>query len=291
MRSDSSKSIVMRMKISEGECRSAERLHYHYEVEKELGDRLRKATKPDRARLYQSVYDELFSRVQDHPQVTAANKTPSKRKIVSQLRLVAPFLNRDAVFLEIGGGDCALSFEIAPLVEKAYGLEITDHLIPHPAPPNFQFVLSDGSSVGLPDDSVDVAFSFSVVEHVHPEDVIQHLAEVHRVLKPGGIYYSVTPNRLLGPHDISRYFDTVATGLHLKEYTIGELAELYRNAGFHEIWIEKSFKSHRVPVALPLMRAAEGIVGSLPWAARSFLGRSRRFFWAMEVSLAGRKHS
>jgi SAM-dependent methyltransferase len=134
-----------------------------------------------------------------------------------------------------------------------------------------------------------LAFSFSVVEHVHPEDVIQHLAEVHRVLKPGGIYYSVTPNRLLGPHDISRYFDTVATGLHLKEYTIGELAKLYRDTGFQEVWVEKSLKSLRVPVPVPAMRLAEGIVGSMPWAVRSRLGRSRRFFWAMEVSVAGRK--
>ncbi|HTB12878.1 MAG TPA: class I SAM-dependent methyltransferase [Bryobacteraceae bacterium] len=277
------------MKISEGESRSAERLFYHYEVEKELGDRLRKAAKPDRARMYQSVYDELFSRVPDHPQVTSATKAPNTKKIASQLRLIRPFLNRDTAFLEIGGGDCALSFQAAPLVNRAYGLEITDHLIPRPAPPNFEFVLSDGSSVGLPDNSIDLAFSFSVVEHVHPEDVIQHLAEVHRVLKPGGIYYSVTPNRLLGPHDISRYFDTVATGLHLKEYTIGELAKLYRDTGFQEVWVEKSLKSLRVPVPVPAMRLAEGIVGSMPWAVRSRLGRSRRFFWAMEVSVAGRK--
>jgi SAM-dependent methyltransferase len=280
---------ALRIKISKGECRSAQRLQYHYEVEKELGDRLRNAAKADRAGLYKSVYDELFRRVPDHPQVTAPNRTSHQKKVAGQLRLIEPFLNSSTAFLEIGGGDCALSFQVAPRVKMAYAAEITDQLISQPTLPNFQVILSDGSSICLPSDTIDLAFSFSVVEHVHPQDVIEHLAEVYRVLKPGGIYYSVTPNRLLGPHDISRYFDTFATGLHLKEYTIGELAKLYRNAGFREIWVEKNLKSRRVPVPLPVMRVAEGIVGSLPWAVRSFLGKSRRFFWAMEVGLAGKK--
>jgi SAM-dependent methyltransferase len=289
MRDASANNMTMRMKIPKSEARSAERLRFHYEVEKELGDRLRYADKSDRTRLYKSVYDELFRRVQDHPQVTAPNRISQKGKVASQVRLIEPFLNPNSAFLEIGGGDCALSFQVAPRVRMAYGLEITDHLIPQPAPPNFQLVLTDGSSIPLPADSVDVAFSFSVVEHIHPEDLIQQLVELHRVLKPGGTYYCVTPNRLLGPHDISCYFDTVATGLHLKEYTVGELAKLYRDAGFNEVWVEKKWKSHRVRVPVPAIRAAEGILGSLPWTARNRLGKSRLFFWALEVCLAGRK--
>jgi SAM-dependent methyltransferase len=280
----------MRINKPKDEYRSEERLHYHYEIEKDLGDRLRAAAKPDRARLYQTVYDELFRRVPDHPQVTAPNRISHERKIASQARLVEPFLNRNSVFLEIGGGDCALSFRVAPMVKAAYGLDITDRLVPSPAPPNFQLVLSeDGSSIDLPADAVDVAFSFSVVEHIHPDDVTQHLAEVYRVLKPAGIYYCITGNRLLGPHDISRYFDSVARGLHLKEYTVTELAKLYWDAGFRRLWVEKRWKSHRATVPVAAMRVAEVVLGSLPWAARHRLGRSRRFGWAMEVCLAGRK--
>lgn len=280
----------MRMKIPESECRSAERLRYHYEVEKELGDRLHNAAQPERARLYQSVYEELFRRVPDHPQVTAPDRTAHQVKVRSQLRLIKPFLNPRTVFLEIGGGDCALSFLVAPNVKQAYGLEITDHLVPQTVPPNFQLVLSDGSSIGIPSNTIDLAFSFSVVEHVHPDDLTQQLAEVHRILKPGGIYYCVTPNRLLGPHDISCYFDTEATGLHLKEYTVGNLAKLFRDAGFRELWVEKIWKSHRVSVPALAMRTVEWMLGALPWATRYRLARRRGVYWAMEVSLAGRKH-
>ncbi len=279
----------MRMKIPESEYRSAERLYYHYKVERELGDRLRNATKPERARLYRTVYDEMFRRVPDHPQVTAPDRPAHRLKAASQLRLIEPFLKPSTVFLEIGGGDCALSFLVAPRIKQAYGLEITDHLVPHTAPPNFQLVLSDGSSIPIPANTIDMAFSFSLIEHVHPDDIVQHLAEVHRVLKPGGIYYCVTPNRLLGPHDISRYFDTEATGFHLKEYTVGELSKLFRDAGFRGLWVEKNWRSHRVPVPAVAMRTAEGILGALPWPARYRLARVRRVYWAMEVGLAGRK--
>ena len=40
---------------------------------------------------------------------------------------------------------------------------------------------------------------------------------------------------MLGPGDISCYFDYVATGLHLKEYTFRELAELMKSTGFRSV--------------------------------------------------------
>src|SRR6478672_7533005 len=81
---------VMRIKIPSDECRPAERLRQHYEIEKELGARLRNAGKQERTRLYQTVYDELFQRVWDHPQVTAPNRASHQKKVASQARLVKP---------------------------------------------------------------------------------------------------------------------------------------------------------------------------------------------------------
>ena len=51
------------------DTRSPERLRLHYEVERELSDRLRAASAEERATLYGEVYDELFRRVEDHPQL------------------------------------------------------------------------------------------------------------------------------------------------------------------------------------------------------------------------------
>ena len=271
------------------ETRSPERLRYHYTVEKELADRLRNSSKSERAELYKTVYDELLQRVTDHPQLADSNIFSHEAKVANQVRLVEPLLNPDSTFLEIGGGDCALSSEIAARVKMAYALEITDRLVPKPMPRNFRLILSDGSLIGLPTATVDVAVSFSLVEHIHPDDVVEQLAEIHRVLKPGGIYYCVTPNRLFGPHDISGAFETVARGLHLVEYTNGDLARLFRNAGFERMSVDCHWGSRRLVVPIPAMRAAEFLLGLLPWNARIRLAANERFYCAMDVRLVGKK--
>lgn len=45
----------------------------------------------------------------------------------------------------------------------------------------------------------------------------------------------VTPNRVWGPHDISRYFDDEPGGLHLQEYGYSDLVSLFRPAGFARV--------------------------------------------------------
>ncbi|MFN3167562.1 MAG: methyltransferase domain-containing protein [Phycisphaeraceae bacterium] len=46
---------------------------------------------------------------------------------------------------------------------------------------------------GLPDNSVDVAYSFMVMEHVQDPDGF--LKELGRILKPGGVFVFATPNK------------------------------------------------------------------------------------------------
>jgi len=50
------------------ENRNIRQLREHYEIERELANRLRNASKEERVRLYASSYDELFLRVAHHPQ-------------------------------------------------------------------------------------------------------------------------------------------------------------------------------------------------------------------------------
>jgi hypothetical protein len=44
-------------------------LRQHYEVERELAVRLRSATREQRRSLYGSLYNELYQRVPQHPQL------------------------------------------------------------------------------------------------------------------------------------------------------------------------------------------------------------------------------
>jgi SAM-dependent methyltransferase len=270
--------------------RTPEQLREHYEIEKEAGDRLRRAGRDERAAMYSQVYDELFRRVPKHPQLTEQNTAERERKIQALLRLLRPHLTGETVFLEVGAGDCALPRVVAPLVRRAYGLEVSHELTGKLAKSDrFEVLISKNCDVPLPDNTVDLAFSYQVIEHLHPEDAVEQLKQIFRVLKPGGCYYCITPNRLYGPSDISRGFDREATGLHLKEYSNTDLLKLFRGVGLREVWIERRIKGHRVAVPVGAVRLMEGAFECLPWRLRTPLARSFAGRWLLSVSVMGRK--
>ena len=60
----------MLVRLGRRELRARDLLRQHYEVERELSDRLRHATREERRSLYGQVYDELYQRVPHHPQLT-----------------------------------------------------------------------------------------------------------------------------------------------------------------------------------------------------------------------------
>jgi SAM-dependent methyltransferase len=266
----------MLLKPRQIERRPPELVRQHYEVERELADRLRRASREERRTLYRSVYNELYQRVPHHPQLRRKASAELTRKAVApQLRLLRPYLRSDTTILEIGPGDCALSVELATLVRQVYGLDVSDEITQRMSlPSNFQLILSDGTSVPLPSESVDVVFSNQLMEHLHPDDALEQLGEVCRVLRRGGVYICVTPNRLNGPHDVSQHFDLVATGFHLKEYTVGELTRLFRKVGFRKVQALLGTRGMFVPAPVGPIIAGEAVLSLAPPRARRALGRT-----------------
>lgn len=249
----------MAIAIPRNEARSYERLRHHYEVEKELAGRLRAAPGGERLHMLTRLYEELFKRVPDHPRLARKQRPEESRRAVTQrMRLLRRFLQPQTSFLEIGPGDCALSFEVARSVRSVHGVDVDVMLTRNPqAPANFRLLLSDGVSVPVPAGSVDLAYSDQLMEHLHPDDARQQVRNIFAAIAPGGIYVCLTPNRLNGPHDISRYFAEEADGFHLKEYTLTELDALFRAAGFRRIAIYAKTKGMWFPVPLGLIRALE----------------------------------
>jgi SAM-dependent methyltransferase len=260
----------------ENEPRSPALLRQHYEVEKELADRLRHATREQRRSLYGLVYDELYQRVPQHPQLTRkASPERSRAGLIPQLRLLRPYLRPETVLLEIGPGDCALSIALAGQVRQVYGLDVSEKITRQVSlPSNFKLILSDGTSVPLPPDSVDVAYSNQLMEHLHPDDALEQLQGIWRALRPGGVYMCITPNGLSGPHDISAHFDSVATGFHLKEYTVAELSLLFRTVGFRKVQTLLGRRGVCVPAPVAPVVAGERILALLPQGPRRALGRT-----------------
>src|SRR3954471_20422068 len=97
---------------SAGEQRSPEEIYGHYLIERELADRLRRSATAERGELYSIVYDELFTRVPNHPQLTRVSTPATVEQVVrDKMRLLSNFLAPELTFLELGAGDCRLTLE------------------------------------------------------------------------------------------------------------------------------------------------------------------------------------
>jgi hypothetical protein len=259
--------------------RTPTQIREHYEIEKELANKLRNASKQERRFLYTSLYDELFQRVPLHPQLRL-KKSPleSEKWVESQMMFLKSFLTKDTTFMEIGPGDCALSLEVAKSVKQVFAIdvssEISKSLI---TKDNFKLILSDGSNIALPNNSIDIAYSNQLMEHLHPDDAFEQLQNIFNALVSGGSYICCTPNRLGGPYDVSRYFDKVATGFHLKEYTISELSTLFRKVRFSKFKIYIGANGFYLIFPTRLIILFENLLSLLPSAIRSSIARNLPF--------------
>lgn len=280
----------MNSDISEAYRNNAKQIKQHYELEKSLAKRLLNSTKEERQHLYTDVYDELFTKIPFHPQLSVKADPNATAWIVAQrMQLIENFLNPDLIFLEIGPGDCSLSIEIAKHVKKVYALDVSNEITKNSLlPNNFELIISDGCSIPLPDNSVNIVYSHQLMEHLHPDDAVEQLHAVCRTLLPGGSYICITPNKFSGPHDISRYFDKVATGFHLKEYTLSELYQLFRSAGFSKVSLYKSYKKFHLQIplfslTLLLFVVIESCLEVLPFPLRRKIASLPMLFRGMTV--------
>jgi SAM-dependent methyltransferase len=263
--------------------RSGERLKVHYVLERRLAHRLANASQSERSRVYGEVYHELFESIKDHPQNTQ-DRVNDAIHVEGELPGLRPHLRSQDVYLEIGCGDAAVSYAVASIVATSIGLDVNDSLVDMTAAPkNFRFLKSDGIRIDLPDASVDFVHSNNLMEHVHPEDAKLQLREIVRVLKVGGKFRCVTPNRVTGPHDISVYFDYEPTGFHLREYDYGSLHALLKSAGFSKISFAIGSRREFV-IPFVILRTMELCLFSLPKSIRAKLCRQGKI-----VNLAGLK--
>lgn len=261
-----------------GDDRTAERIFIHYREEREIAARLRAAqTFEERQRISATMYDELFRRVPDHPRLgkrDAAEASLHQAKGVEwDLVFLREYLKPGCTFLEIGAGDCALSKRVAENASAVYAVELCDQTSGK-LPSNLRVIISDGRSIPVAAGTVDVAFSDQLMEHLHPEDAAVQLRNIYRALRPGGAYLCITPNRLYGPSDVSWHFDDEApTGFHLHEYTLAEIREAMRKAGFGRVVVYVGARGWfmRFPAA-PVL-AVEKLLQSLPLRLRRTIAK------------------
>jgi SAM-dependent methyltransferase len=266
--------------------RTFEEIEITYKLEKELAQKLNSATREERlsSNLYTTAYNDFFAQLPQHPVQKLKDDPESSAAVVDGwMPALRPFLRPDMTFLEIGPGDCSLSLRIAKDAKKVYAVDVSDEVTKGlDLPLNFELAISDGCSIPVPENSVDVAYSHQMIEHLHPEDASEQLQNLYKALKKGGIYVCMTPNRLSGPHDTSQFFDDIATGWHLKEYTVGELSDLFCAAGFSKISYFKIRNNLQLELplnvlTLPLLKLCEKTLEILPASLRRDLALKLQF--------------
>jgi ubiquinone/menaquinone biosynthesis C-methylase UbiE len=105
--------------------------------------------------------------------------------------LLRPNIPEGSVVLEVGPGGGrwteilqrrARSLFVVDVAEKPLAL-CRDRFR---ACSNIEYLLSDGRTLAVPDNSIDVVWSYDVFVHINPMDARGYFQEFNRVLKPGG---------------------------------------------------------------------------------------------------------
>ena len=145
------------------------------------------------------------------------------------------FLARDLCrgldVLDVAAGEGYGTALLAQTARSVVGVEISDEAVQHAAGayvgPNFRYIRGDARSLPLNDASVDAVVSFETIEHFYEHD--RFLAEVRRVLRPGGRFIVSSPDR-----DVFSPAGSSANGYHVHELSGHEFRTLL-SASFRHV--------------------------------------------------------
>jgi ubiquinone/menaquinone biosynthesis C-methylase UbiE len=211
---------------------------------------------------------------------------------------LGPFHGRS--LLDVGCGNGAQTLRLLDRFEEVVGLDIVPaHLetLQRHLPPaaRCRTVLYDGGRMPFPDASFEAALSIETLEHV--DDEAATLAEIHRVLAPGGVFVLSVPNKWwifeahgarlpLLPWNRVPFFSWLPSPIHrrwakARIYTRAGIVQILRAAGFEVEavrYLMAPMDAARPPWLAGLLRRTlfAGTSTRLPILSTSIFVRARR---------------
>jgi 2-polyprenyl-3-methyl-5-hydroxy-6-metoxy-1,4-benzoquinol methylase len=211
----------------------------HWELEKSLTRKLLSSDPEERWRVFDECYSSLYGNLPWLNALVGQNRDePSHRSHLDWLHELEPPPKK---IYEIGAGRGELVRYLAEQGFICRAAEITSERgerVAGGGHDRLSWGISDGVHLAQfePSGAYDAVLSDQLLEHLHPDDLIDHLQGSFELLRAGGSYVFRTPHRFTGPHDISRVFgQSRACGMHLKEYTFRELIDELKAIGFTRI--------------------------------------------------------
>ncbi|MGA1977602.1 MAG: class I SAM-dependent methyltransferase [Bacteroidales bacterium] len=211
----------------------------HWNLERELTERLIKSNPDNRWEVFDYCYSALYRECE------WLNKYIEKKDpipIEIEYKVYTDIIgNLPKQIYEIGSGEASLISYLALNGHKCVATEISRERGEKHVPGNDNLTWRSTDGIHLErfeeGNEYDYVISNAVVEHLHPDDICDHFKGVRFILKPGGKYILFTGHKFYGPMDISRVFEMKKPmGMHLKEYMINELFRQLKKAGFSKIY-------------------------------------------------------
>lgn len=203
----------------------------------------------------------------------------SNLKFVREL-IKRGILTKESKILEIGSGNGAFVYALSSQGYKITGSEINDTYI-KAAKRLFGINLTYSKGEDLSaeiKDKYDVVLSFDVFEHIPDTDA--HVKQVYSVLKKGGYYALVTPNKYTNiPYEILQNKDLfIWREYHCSLQTFGSLKKHLENnkftATFVDIPIVSKYFISKVKKTIPFFSS---LLLMIPWNTLPYFARTNFF--------------
>jgi ubiquinone/menaquinone biosynthesis C-methylase UbiE len=153
-----------------------------------------------------------------------------------------PFLGPEQTVLDLGCGIGRVALHVAPRCARLWAVDVSPRMLElarerMSGHANVSYALCrDVEIPDVPTGSVDLAYSFLVLQHLEREDAFLLLEELHRVVRPGGVVVLTYPN-LLSDVYLQSFLDYAhrrasAERERARIYTPQEVDRLLQAAGF-----------------------------------------------------------
>lgn len=259
-----------------------------FEIERDLADVLRKCAPNERSRKYVEVYQEWYQRCGSelYPDGARSPEDQGVKRTLAYIRRQLPTACESLI--EIGAGDCVIAEALAQTIAEVGVLEVAGPgLEPEGEHVAVRVEAYDGIVVPEALAPVDAILSFQVMEHLHPTDAKTQLISIAQALRKEGVFIMQTPNRVTGPHDISKHFSDVPLGFHLKEYTVGELHSMLKEAGFAYVKCYAFWKGQEYRLPCGIVATLEWIISCFPHPIRRRIVKFRGLRSIFGINMVG----
>jgi ubiquinone/menaquinone biosynthesis C-methylase UbiE len=190
-----------------------------------------------------SLYDETYmpyrtagssSKIEKPPLLSVKGLTEMFHRTMQWERRLALKGIRPGRILDVGCGSGDFLGSLAHLGWETYGTDLSEAGAELARARGIQAYRGDLSAAAFPDDFFEVVTLWHVLEHV--PDPLEQLAEIRRVLKPGGLLVVEVPNARSATFSLTKakwyYLDVPR---HLQHFTPSTIDAVLGQAGFKKI--------------------------------------------------------